>query len=452
MADLEKKFVWVSGTVEGKKITDIENDLKAGGKYYKSIVFDHENGVIWNHGKKYGMSDSAVAALNTLVNTLDKAVNGDAEGPTKGLLERVTDIETLIGVVGDDNATIDKLQEVLDWFKGVSEAGSEDQPGVQLIADVAAAKTAIGEKGTPGTPAVKYTQEEIDAAKAIVEEEGYVPGTDTAAEELASKTTDDIKTPASEGTPSTGLYKEIADAVAEAAGDSAEIAEDLGDVEKLGKDAEGEAKEGSKVAAATDVVDAINKLDDAILAMDVAETTKTSISENVKVTYKETDGIVEIVEVETLEVAATYTEATETDPADLSVAEADKTKLLTAGSVGAIKSYIDAVAAANQEGLSVVVSADGADAAANTGIAEVDADDDHKLTIKTSTLGSVGLEKNGEGKWVAGTANTATGLATAADVAAEIVSDEEVIAAAFNDHESRVAAMEHWDSYDWEEM
>lgn len=44
--------------------------------------------------------------------------------------------------------------------------------------------------------AVKYTQDEIDDAKAIVETDGYVEGTNTSAEEIAKKTTDDVKTAA----------------------------------------------------------------------------------------------------------------------------------------------------------------------------------------------------------------------------------------------------------------
>lgn len=66
----------------------------------------------------------------------------------------------------------------------------------------------------------------------------------------------------------------------------------------------------------------------------------------------------------------------------------------------------------------------------------------HEIEIKTSTLGSVGLAKGEDGKYAAGEANDATGLAVAADVAAELVNDEEVIAAALNDHEERVLALE----------
>lgn len=67
----------------------------------------------------------------------------------------------------------------------------------------------------------------------------------------------------------------------------------------------------------------------------------------------------------------------------------------------------------------------------------------HEVQIKTTALNTVGLTKTEAGKWQAGTVDAqSTGLATAADVAAEIVSDEEVIATALNDHETRLHTVE----------
>ena len=66
----------------------------------------------------------------------------------------------------------------------------------------------------------------------------------------------------------------------------------------------------------------------------------------------------------------------------------------------------------------------------------------HKVEIKTSALGSVGITLE-NGTWTAGTATSETGLATAADVATEIANDELVIAAALNDHEARLQTAEN---------
>ena len=65
----------------------------------------------------------------------------------------------------------------------------------------------------------------------------------------------------------------------------------------------------------------------------------------------------------------------------------------------------------------------------------------HEVEIKTSALGSVGITLE-NGKWTPGTATSDTGLATAADVATEIANDELVIAAALNDHETRIQTAE----------
>ena len=65
----------------------------------------------------------------------------------------------------------------------------------------------------------------------------------------------------------------------------------------------------------------------------------------------------------------------------------------------------------------------------------------HEVEIKTSALGSIGIKLE-NGKWTPGTATSDTGLATAADVATEIANDELVIAAALNDHETRMQTAE----------
>lgn len=65
----------------------------------------------------------------------------------------------------------------------------------------------------------------------------------------------------------------------------------------------------------------------------------------------------------------------------------------------------------------------------------------HEVEIKTSSLSSVGLEKV-DGKWQVSASNVGTGLAVAADVAKEIADDEIVIAAALNNHEERITAVE----------
>lgn len=157
---------------------------------------------------------------------------------------------------------------------------------------------------------------------------------------------------------------------------------------------------------------------------------------NVVVKYKQENGKVTISDVSVTETSAVFTEATQDTSANLSVA-ANTSALLTGESISAIKNYVDAVAAANQE--AITINND------SSAYLTVDASNDHLIGVNVTTLGeAVGLTKNNEGKWVTpeGVATVAPGLATAADVAAEIVADEKVIAAALNEHELAINALE----------
>lgn len=87
---------------------------------------------------------------------------------------------------------------------------------------------------------------------------------------------------------------------------------------------------------------------------------------------------------------------------------------------------------------------------------ELDKDGDTDvLKAKTTALGdAVGLTKvvdeDGNVKWEFADGELAEnpGLASAADVAVEIVEDEEVIAAALTDHEERITAIETYDPWE----
>ena len=156
---------------------------------------------------------------------------------------------------------------------------------------------------------------------------------------------------------------------------------------------------------------------------------------NVAVKYKQENGLVTISDVSVTETSALFTEATQDTSANLSVTSASA--LLTGESISAIKNYVDAVALANQEEITIKTD--------SSAYLTVDASNDHLIGVKVTTLGdAVGLTKNGDGTWVTpeGIPAVAPGLATAADVAAEIVADEKVIAAALNEHELAINALE----------
>ena len=170
--------------------------------------------------------------------------------------------------------------------------------------------------------------------------------------------------------------------------------------------------------------------------IDSLDVTDTSVGNgNVVVKYKQENGLVTISDVSVTETSALFTEATQDTSANLSVTSASA--LLTGESISAIKNYVDAVALANQEEITIKTD--------SSAYLTVDASNDHLIGVKVTTLGdAVGLTKNGDGTWVTpeGVTTVAPGLATAADVAAEIVADEKVIAAALNDHELAINALE----------
>lgn len=257
---------------------------------------------------------------------------------------------------------------------------------------VEAIETLIGSEEGDADGIINKLREVIDWFANVSETE---TGAALIADVAANKAAIGTKNTASEGQPSnaTGLYKEIENAVANA--------------------------------------------NAAIEALDVTE--KTVGTGNVQVTYSQTDGLVDISAVAVTETEATYTAAQGDTPANL--AATSETALLKGSSVAAIKSYVDAKVAAADEAVKI--------AADSTNFAAISETDDHEISIKTSSLSSVGLEKVGD-KWQVAAGNVGTGLAVAADVAKEIADDEAVIAAALNDHEERILNLENielWSVY-----
>lgn len=273
---------------------------------------------------------------------------------------RVTNIETLIGDAQnpDEDTVINKVTEVIDWFKGVSET----EKGATLISDVAANKTAIG----------------------------------------IEKTTDK---------PGTGIYKRL---------------EDL------------EAKKhtvSDVVADAGKCVSGVHVAEDGALTIDQAELAATNINATA-ISEGEATVAVEGTKVsEQIESLAKSIKAT-AKTAD------DAIKALDVEDTAEDGKYVSAVS--ETDGKITVTRADLPTLSIKTGSEQFAAVNNHEVEIKTTALNTVGLTKNADtGKWEAGTADVqSTGLATAADVAAEIVSDEEVIATALNDHENRLKTVE----------
>ena len=291
---------------------------------------------------------TAKTAFGKIAAEADRATK--AEG---GLNTRVTSIETLI--TSDKDGTINKVSEVIDWFKGVSEG----EGGAKLLSDVAANKTAIGTKTVENTNSIYKRIEDLEAKK---------------------HTKSDVTADA--GKCVSGIHVDENGALTI---DQAELSAGNINATAIVAGNDTVAVEGDKVASqieslAKSIKTATKSADDAIKALDVTDTA----------------------------VEGKYVSAVSEEDGKITVTRADLPTL-------SVKTGSEQFAAVNN----------------------------HEVEIKTTALNTVGLTKTEAGKWQAGTADAkSTGLATAADVAAEIVSDEEVIATAFNDHENRLKTVE----------
>ena len=310
--------------------------------------------------------DIASAALlgtatdGSTANTAFGKIAAEADRATKaeGSLDtRVTNIETLIGDAEnpDTDTVINKVTEVIDWFKDVSET----EKGATLISDVAANKAAIGTKSVPNTNSIYKRIEDLEAKKHTV----------------------------SDVTAATGKYV------------SGVKVDDTGALT---------IKE-TELTAAGVAATAISAGDETVAVEgDKVSTQIASLAKSIKAAAKTADDAIKALDVEDAAVDGQYVSAVSETDGKITVTRADLPTL-------SVKTGSEQFAAVNN----------------------------HEVEIKTTALNTVGLIKTEAGKWQAGAVDAkSTGLATAADVAAEIVSDEEVIATALNDHENRLKTVE----------
>ena len=343
-------------TLEDKKYTTVTP--KADGHVKVEVSADNVVTVTEDDIASAQLLGTATDA--STANTAFGKIAAEADRATKaeGSLDtRVTNIETLIGDAEnpDTDTVINKVTEVIDWFKDVSET----EKGATLISDVAANKAAIGTKSVPNTNSIYKRIEDLEAKKHTVSDVTAATGKYVSGVKVDETGALTIK--------ETELTAAGVAATAISAGD------------------ETVAVEGDKVSTqiaslAKSIKAAAKTADDAIKALDVTDTAE--------------DG-----------------------------------------------KYVSAVS--ETDGKITVTRADLPTLSVKTGSEQFAAVNNHEVEIKTTALNTVGLIKTEAGKWQAGAVDaTSTGLATAADVAAEIVSDEEVIATALNDHENRLKTVE----------
>ena len=339
-------------TLEDKKYTTVNSKTDGHVKVAvnaNNVVTVTENDIASAQllGKTTDVS-TANTAFGKIAAEADRATK--AEG---GLNTRVTSIETLI--TSDNNGTINKVSEVINWFKGVAEG----EGGAKLLADVAGNKAAIGTQTVANTNTIYKRIEDLEAKKHTVSDKTATTGNYVSGVKVDANGALTIK--------QTALTADGVAATPITAGDATV------------------AVEGTAVSAQI-----------------------TSLAKSIKAASKSATAAIDALDVTDTAVSGQYVSA---------VSETN----------GKIK-----VTRANLPTLSV-----------KAGSGQFAAVNNHEVQIKTTALNTVGLTKTEAGKWQAGTVDAqSTGLATAADVAAEIVSDEEVIATALNDHETRLTTVE----------
>lgn len=347
-------------TLEDKKYTTVNQ--KTDG--HVRVAVNANNVVTVTENDIASAQLLGTATDGSTANTAFGKIAAEADRATKaegGLNTRVTNIETLIGDAEnpDADSVINKVTEVIDWFKDVSET----EKGATLISDVAANKAAIGTKNVENTNSIYKRIEDLEAKKHTVSDVTAATGKYVSGVKVDETGALTIKETAltADGVAATPITEGNETVAVEGDKVSTQIA-------SLAK-----SIKTASTSANSAITEAINKLD-------VADT---AVSGQYVSAVSETDGKIKVTR-------------------------------------------------ANLPTLSV-----------KTGSEQFAAVNNHEVEIKTTALNTVGLTKTEAGKWQAGTVDAkSTGLATAADVAAEIVSDEEVIATALNDHETRLKTVE----------
>lgn len=343
-------------TLEDKKYTTVTP--KAEGHVKVAVTSDNVVTVTEDDIASAALLGTATDA--STANTAFGKIAAEADRATKaeGSLDtRVTSIETLIGDAGnpDTDSVINKVTEVIDWFKDVAET----EKGATLISDVAANKAAIGTKTVENSNSIYKRIEDLEAKKHTV----------------------------SDVTATTGKYV------------SGVKVDDTGALT---------IKETELTAAGVAATPITAGDETVAVEGDKVSTQIANLAKSIKAAAKTADDAIKALDVTDTAVVGQYVSAVSETDGKITVTRADLPTL-------SVKAGSEQFAAVNN----------------------------HEVEIKTTALNTVGLIKTEAGKWQAGTADAqSTGLATAADVAAEIVSDEEVIATALNDHENRLKTVE----------
>ena len=200
---LLKLFVLVPSSVKnfnGLTVSGAANEHR--------LFFEESTGLIWAKGKSFGGNDSELAA------TVNALIGDDTNKTIRAIAGEV--LSEAMNLADDADTTINNLTEVLKWFKDLPE---EEEGALNLIAK-------IGKKGTTQAQADAYNaglSGALNSTDALTAEQAkaYNIAVDGASKEAGDTlSTEEAKAynatleGAKTAVASTGLYKEIEDAVA----------------------------------------------------------------------------------------------------------------------------------------------------------------------------------------------------------------------------------------------
>lgn len=398
----------VSASAKLKKLADNIADLNTlVGTKTDTKETDTVFGAI---AKEADRAATAETGLSNRIKTLEDKKYTSVTPKTDGHVKVTVSDDNVVTVSEDDIASAALLGTVDDV------AGTATAFG-KIVSETERATVAEGDLNTRVTNietliksdkdgTINKVSEVIDRFKGVAEGEG---GAKLLSDVAANKTA--IGTETVDGTAGTGIYKRIEDLEAKKHKVS-DVTADAGKcVSGVHVDENGALTiDQTELSAANINATAIaDGADTVAVKGDKVDAQIASLAKSIKAAAKTADDAIKALDVEDTAVDGKYVSAVSERDGKITVTRADLPTL-------SVKTGSEQFAAVNN----------------------------HEVEIKTTPLNTVGLTKNADtGKWQAGTADAeSTGLATAADVAAEIVSDEEVIATALNDHETRLHTVE----------
>ncbi len=262
----------------------------------------------------------------------------DAQSRTNidDLDSRLVTVEALINA--DENDVIDKVQEIITWFKDVS----DQETGVTLLTNVVTLQNDVASLQNDVTTinvtltTINATISDLSEAVSTLESNSAHTGTDTAAGITIELTT---------GNPELTVSAAVVTYTAAQGDDPANLSASNTEAVMLGSAIE-------QIKSYVDAVADSKAVEAASSALADLDATVDDDDAGIAVSVTQTDGLITNVTVNVTASNVTYTAAEDATPADL--VASDTASVLVGSAIEQIKSYVDAKATAALSGIDVI--------------------------------------------------------------------------------------------------